>query len=203
MIKLIDNNQLPSVIFADGFSVTKIKANLLAYGCNYSFLNTWYQQNDTGEITALIQRLESNLFIVANPNANLLEIKDFIVAIGFSSVSALPQILKDLELDFKEYQVLKINVEEEGTLPPYPNIKEVYCLLYGEENKSIKKMDFDGFYVDLSHKIRKENAAAITKENAVCVASHITENSAVISGVVVQSKNQKSGVGSGHGRYPY
>ena len=197
MIKLIENTPLPSVFFTDGFSVTKIKANFMAYGCGYSFLNTWYQQNDEGEITALIQRLETNLFIVANKNSNYNEIKDFIIAIGFTSVQAEPETLKNLDLDFKEYQVLETKMERECSLPPYPNIKEVFSLLYGEENKGITPVDFEGFYVDLSHKIRKDTAAAIVKESAVCVASHITDDSAVISGVVVQSNNRKSGLGSG------
>lgn len=195
MIKLIETNQLPSVNFTDGFSVTKIRANLSAYGCVYSFLNSWYQQDEQGEITAIIQKMENNLLMVATPNADFKEIKDFIVVIGFSSIGATPEILTRLGLKFKEFQVLEFKGKGEEDPPPYPNIKEVYSLLYGEKNKNIKTAEFEGFYADLSHKIRKGIAAAIALDNAVCVASHITENTAVISGVAVQSKARKSGLG--------
>lgn len=196
MIKLIETNQLPSVNFTDGFSVTKIRANLSAYGCGFSFLNSWYQQNEQGEITAIIQKMETNLLMVATPNADFKEIKDFILVIGFSSIGATPEILTRLGFKFKEYQVLEFKGKGKEELPPYPNIKEVYCLLYIEKNQSIRPTDFEGFYADLSHKIRKGIAAAITLDDAVCVASHITESTAVISGVVVQKRSQNCGLGS-------
>jgi hypothetical protein len=196
MIKLINQVNLPSVNFADGFSVTKIKANIFAYGCEHSFLNLWYQLGYNEEITALIERFENNLFIVTKENADFKEIKEFVFTIGFSTIQAKPEIINNLGLNFKEYQVLEYVAEGKSSLPPYPDIKKVYSLLYGEENENIKPTDFEGFYVDLSHKIRKGFAAAITTSNAVCVASHITEDSAVISGVAVQSNNQKSGLGS-------
>jgi len=196
MIKLIENSVLPSVNFTDGFSVTKIKANLLAYGCEYSFLNVWYQQNENKAVTAIIEKLENTLFIVAKKNADFIEIKDFISAIGFSSIQSEPEILAELELKAKEYQVLCLKGKGESLPPPYPDIKKVYSLLYGEKNNSIKPTDFEGFYVDLSHKIRKGFAAAIAHTDAVCVASHITKDHAVISGVAVQSGARKGGRGS-------
>ena len=196
MIKLIENSRLPSVNFTDGFSVTKIKANLLAYGCNYSFLNVWCQQTEKGEITALLQKLENNISIIATKGADFNEIKDFVFVVGFSSIQAQPIILTELGLKFKEYQVLEFKGRDQGTLPPYPNIKDVFSLLYAEKNQNIKPTDFEGFYVDLSHKIRKGFAAAITTSNAVCVASHIVNTSAVISGVAVQNSARGSGEGS-------
>lgn len=197
MIKLIEKNELPSVKFTDGFSVAKIKANFLAYGCGYDFLRVWYQHSEKGEVTALIEKFENTLFIAITSNADMEEIKEFIDVIGYNSIQAMPEVLRGLGLDFKEYQVLELDVEQVGELPPYPNIKEVYELLYGEANRNITPTDFEGFYTDLSHKIRRNNAAAVTlKNSAVCVASHITEDAAVISGVVVHSEAQKKGLGS-------
>lgn len=196
MIKLTENTDLPSVNFTDGFSMTKIKANLFAYGCGFSFLNLWYQQNEKGDITALIEKIENNLLIVANDDADFVEIKNFILAIGFSSVQGMPEILKKLDLDFKEFQVLELWGDNNENFPPYPDIKEVYSILYSEKNNNIKHTDFEGFYVDLSHKIRNGFAAATVHNNAVSVASHITKNSAVISGVAVRSGHRKSGLGS-------
>ena len=197
MIKLIENNHLPSVNFTDGFSVTKIKANFLSYGCGYDFLRVWYQKNENGPITALIEKFENSIFIAADPTADMNEIKEFISVIGYTSVQATPDILSALGLSFKEYQVLEYSGITDGSLPPYPNIKEVYSLLFGEKNEHIAHTDFEGFYADLSHKIRRGTAAAIILENAaVCVASHITTDSAVISGVAVKKAARKNGLGS-------
>lgn len=197
MIKLSEKAELPSVNFTDGFSVTKIKSNLLAYGCGYDFLRLWHQTDDNGNLTALIEKFENTLFISANPSADMDEIKEFITVTGYSSIQAAPHILAQLGLDFTEYEVLVYNGNLRGEFPPYPNIKEVYSLLYGEENQHIKRTDYQGFYADLSHKIRKGVAAAVTLEKkAVCVASHITEDSAVISGVAVQKASRESGLGS-------
>lgn len=196
MIKLINSFDLPSVNFTDGFSVTKIKANFLSYKTDYPFLLTWNQLNEKGVVTALIQKLENAVFIVAKASADLPEIKDFIDVIGCSSVSATPEILSGLSYKFNEYQVLAFGGKSKGEPLPYPDIKKVYSLLFGEKNESIRPTDFEGFYVDLSHKIRRENAAALTLENAVCVASHITNDSAVISGVAVQNAARSRGLGN-------
>ena len=196
MIKLIENTVLPSVNFTDGFSVTKIKANLLAYGCEYDFLRVWYQQNSIGNTTALLQRFENCFLIAADPSANMEEIKEFISVIGYSSVQAEPDILTKLGLDFNEYQVMVYSGKKDGVLPLYPDIKKVYSLLYGEENKNIKPTDLEGFYVGLSHKIRKGSAAVTLNDAAVCVASHITKDAAVISGVVVQRAARGNRLGS-------
>ena len=197
MIKLTDDFKLPSVPVTDGFSVTKIKANFLAYGCGYSFLKMWFQQNENSEITALLQKFENTFFIVAKENADFSEIKDFIFMIGFSSLQAEPKILAALNLKFKEYSVLEYIGTDKADLPPYPDIKEVYSLLFSEESPSLRPTDFEAFYVDLSHKIRKNLAAALTlNKTAVCVASHITDSSAVISGVAVQSGARGGGLGS-------
>lgn len=195
MIGLIKPSELPSVNFADGFLMTKIKANLLAYGNDFSFLNIWIQQNSNCA-TALLCKFEESFIIVASVDADFEEIKEFITVIGFKNLQAEPFIMECLGLKYKEYQVVFKNTKKGGTLPPMPNIKNVYDLLFKEENPTIKKSNFDGFYVDLSHRIRHNTAAAILKDSAVLVISHITDTAAVISGVAVNSNRRKKGLGT-------
>ena len=196
MIKLLEKNKLPSVNFTDGFSVTKIKSNLLSYGNTYPFLNVW-QQTINGSVTALISKFEDTFILVANYSADLGEIKEFTDVMGYKSLQGEPWILKGLNLPFKEYQILMKKGEGEENLPPVPNIEQIYKILYSEEIDSIKHSEFEGFYVDLSHRIRHGTAAAVNLENcAVCLASHITNKRAVISGVFTLKNYRRKGKGS-------
>ena len=195
MISLINGLDISSFRFADEFLMTKIKANLLSYGDNPKFLNLWCQICDS-DITALICKMEQNVIIVSNYLADFDEIKDFLKVIGFETLSAEPYILHKLGLKFTEYQVVLKIAEKGGDLPPMPNIKGVFETLYSEENPHIKRVNFEGFYVDLNHRIRHNTASAVLVDSAVCIASHITDESAVISGVVTLKSARKSGLGS-------
>lgn len=196
MIKLLKNDRLPSVNFTDGFSVTKIKANLWSYGSTYPFFNVWQQTADN-TVTALISKFEDTFILAANSSADLGEIKEFTDVIGYKSLQGESWILKGLNLPFKEYQIFMKKGQGEGNLLPIPKIDEIYKILYSEENESIKPTEFEGFYVDLSHRIRHGTAAAVNLENsAVCLASHITSKHAVISGVFTLKTERKKGKGS-------
>ena len=115
---------------------------------------------------------------------------------GFNSIQAAPFIFEKLCLDFTEYQVVFKTAKVGGALPVMPNLNEVYGILFEEENPHIKKVAFEGFYVDLCHRIRHGTAAAVLNASAVCVASHITNNAAVISGVATKISSRKTGLGS-------
>ena len=195
MITLIDNQKLPALNFKDDFLLTKIKANFLSYGGDCSFLFLWCQKSNQ-DITAIICRFEKSVIIVANDDADFGEIKDFLNVVGFSSLQASPFVFKNLGLEFTEYQVVFKKAKIGGKLPPMPNLKEVYDILFSEETPHIKKVPFDSFYVDLCHRIRHGTAAAVLNCNSVCVASHITNNAAVISGVATKKNSRKTGSGS-------
>ena len=195
MITIIDNLEQPTLNFKDEFLSAKIKANFLSYGGDCSFLLCWCQRSDTG-ITAIICRFEQSVIIVASDDADFGEIKDFLKVVGFSSLQASPFVFKKLGLEFTEYQVVFKKAKIGGKLPPMPNIKNAYDILFDEESPHIKKVPFDSFYVDLCHRIRHGTAAAVLNCNSVCVASHITNNAAVISGVATKISSRKTGSGS-------
>ena len=191
MINLTNGSHLPSNYFTDEFLMTKIKANLLSYGTDCGFLDLWYQAFERS-ITAIICKFEQSVILVADSTADFDEIKKFLDVIGFKNIQAEPFILKNLGFEFTEYQVVFKRAEKGGNLPEIPNIKAVYETLYSEENPHIAKSDFEGFYVDLSHRIRHNTAAAVLREKAVCVASHITDTTAVISGVANAFSHSKT-----------
>ncbi|MBQ4130918.1 MAG: hypothetical protein IJD71_01085 [Clostridia bacterium] len=195
MITIIDPLKLPALNFKDEFLSAKIKANFLSYGGDCSFLFLWCQKSNQ-DITAIICKFEQSVIIVASDDADFGEIKDFLNVVGFSSIQASPVVFKRLGLDYTEYQVVFKASELGGTLPPMPNLKEVYDILFSEENPHIKKVPFDSFYVDLCHRIRHNTAAAVLNHSSVCIASHITNDAAVISGVATKKNSRKTGSGS-------
>lgn len=195
MITLIDNQKFPALNFKDDFLLTKIKANFLSYQKDCSFLLCWCQKSKQG-VTAIICKFEKSVIIVASDDADFGEIKDFLNVVGFSSLQASPFVFKNLGLEYTEYQVVFKKAKIGGKLPPMPNLKNVYDILFDEENPHIKKVPFDSFYVDLCHRIRHGTAAAVLNCNSVCVASHITNNAAVISGVATKISSRKTGSGS-------
>lgn len=195
MISLISGSQLPLTDFADEFLMTKIKANLLSYNTNCGFLDVWYQGFENSTV-AIICKIEQSVILVADHNADFGEIKEFLEVIGFKNLQAEPFVLEKLGYAYTEYDLIFKMAEKGGNLPEMPNIKAVYKTLYSEENPHIKKTEFEGFYVDLCHRIRHKTAAAILNDAAVCIASHITESKAVISGVATKKDTRKSGFGS-------
>ncbi len=133
---------------------------------------------------------------MADPLADFGEIKEFLNVVGFSSLQAAPFVFEKLGLNFTEYQVVCKTAKTGGTLPTMPNLSEVYSVLFEEENPHINRVPFESFYVDLCHRIRHNTAAAVLKSSAVCIASHITDDTAVISGVATKKTNRNSGSGS-------
>lgn len=197
MIKL-EQNSLPCLDgFFDSFSATKIKANEMSYGFKYPFLLFWCQYINAN-LTAVICKTEQSVILVANGNADLDEIKDFLSAVGYSSLEGEYELIKSLVGEnVKAYNVVFKKSDCIGTPCPPPNIGDVFKILYGQKNKHIAPNKFEPFYADLSHKIRHGTASAtLVNDSATAVASHITKNAAVISGVATLPDKQGNGLGA-------
>lgn len=196
MIKL-NQTALPNLDgFFDSFSATKIKANELAYGYNFPFLLFWCQYIDD-KLTAVICKFEQSVILVAKKAADLNEIKDFLFAVGFSSLEGEYELICHLvPNNIKPYNVVYKKTAGDFAPCPTPNIKAVFDTLYSKESRHIKPTDFEAFYADLSHRIRHGTAAAVlVNDCATAIASHITKENAVISGVAVIPNNRGKGLG--------
>ena len=198
MIKLVDTS-LPDTHFAEDFVGAKIYANYLAYGTGFSFSTFWVQCcKDT--VTAVINKFENTIFIAADSTADITELKDFCEIIGFYFIQADAELLFKMGYEnISEYAVLNYENEitpKTETKIPMPNLKTVYDILFFEDISTLIKPSWEGWYADLSHRIRHGAAVAFCDENAALVFSHITDNSAIISGVSVLPKSRKNGIGS-------
>ncbi len=201
MIYLLDQNA--PLIFpknSDPFIKTKILANDLSYGRGFSFQTIWRQEIEQ-TVTAVLLKFENTFFITASSKADFLEIKEFIFTVGFFSLQTKSTTLKKLGLreheryiclskkaDNTEFQTL-----EDGT---QLNLKRAYEILFEKENENIKRPVFEGWYADLSHRIRHGTALFEMEGQSACVVSHLTKSSAVISGVATRENARGKGLGS-------
>lgn len=182
-----------------GFIETKISANFSAYGTEYPFLNFWAAKTGN-KITAAVCKFENTLFISADEYADFEEIRNFSDIIGYETIQAKSAVLEKMGFNnFNRFCSLKHN----GNLTGVPldlkaeNLKEIYNIIYGKSEANIFKTDFAGWYADISHRIRHGTAIAVKFEStAAAVVSHITENSAVLSGIVTDVSKRGQGIGT-------
>lgn len=180
-----------------GFIETKILSNFIAYGTNYPFLNFWQGVNE-GIITSTICKFEDTIFVCASDGANFNELREFLEVIGFSSLQAEEGVLRSLGFaNFDEYVCLSCDKAFSSEYnPPSLNLKSLYKVIFEDKDKNLTPPEFDGWYADLSHRIRHGTAVAVMeKELGGAIASHIAPHSAVISGVRVANTSQGKGVG--------
>ena len=196
MIYLIEGSE-PLNLSGDGFIEAKSKENDISYGRSYSFLNFW-QQKTNDQITALLCKFENTFFVSATENADFNELKDFLFAVGFESLQSYDWILQKLGFGkFQEYVCLKYIGEKEQTkkCSYREELKSAYDIICSAESKEIYKHSFASWYADISHRIRHKTAKVFVMDNtSAALVSHITESSAVISGVATV-KDQR---GKGH-----
>lgn len=181
---------------------TKIRANDLSYGRGFSFLSIWAEK-EGNEVYTVICKFEDTVFISASEKTNYPQLKEFLQTVGFSSVQASPRVISRLGFSsFKTFSCLSLEKTSQKTVSPTCDsslsfIKSAYDVLYSAPEKNLQPVDFEGFYVDISHRIRHGTAyIEAYKESSVALISHIDGCSAVISGVMTLKEKRGLGYGS-------
>lgn len=194
MIEKIDSiNKLYDFNKRDIF-YTRIMSLAKAYGFNYDFA-TFYRQINKNKITAIISKLDNDFTICIDADADIDELEEFCEIIGFNSLltdesfisnrpytqGAVMQSVKKIELH-KSY----VNIDR------YPKLMELYNFL------DYDSVDFEAWYVDVSHRIRHGCAKAfsLNSDNQIvssAMLSSIYENTAILS--AVQTNPQYRGLG--------
>lgn len=195
---------MPALPFLTGFAGIKIRAGLAAYGAEYPFLSFWVQQLDeAAPVTAVLCRQENNLFLAADSAADVDELREFCLAVGFSSLQGDLGLIEAMGFSGRQYTLLSVFAEHTDSTARVcdadqepPPLNKVYRILYAQRNPSIEPVAADGWYADLSHRIRHGTAKATQLEQAAAaVASHIVPGFAVISGVAVLPSRRGEGLG--------
>lgn len=223
MIKLLQNlNNLSVPLGSVG---TKIAADLFAYGTGYPFLTAWQQLDPQNRATALLCKKEDSWLLCTGSAADfsektkktdfaegtdLTEKADLTEGADFAELTAFVQAVggRHLQLQgpgnltalkspvlFAEYCLQPAGRPAAPAAVQQNNLKGCYQILYSSPNSSIAKVEYNGWYADLSHKIRHGYAFCATLNGAAAVVSHLFGGSAVLSGVAVLPQLRGKGRG--------
>ena len=197
MIKLLQN--LNNLSVPPGSVGTKIAADLFAYGTGYPFLTAWQQLGPQNRATALLCKKEDSWLLYAGSKANPAELTAFVQSVGGRHLQVQGPgnfpALKSPGL-FAEYCLQP--GQPAAAVPAavqQNNLKGCYQILYSSPSPSLAGVEYNGWYADLSHKIRHGHAFCATLNGAAAVVSHLFGGSAVLSGVAVQPQLRGKGRG--------
>lgn len=195
--KINDISKLDGFIKDDIYFI-RIMSLIKAYGCKYDFASFYRQLDENNVITAIISRLDSDFTLCLNDNSDINELKEFFTLIGYNTL--LCENSFELSSIFDEGVVMSASKRIEFPRPyaeidKFPKLMELYNFIdYGT-------LDFEAWYVDISHRIRHGCARSYTLNiNGEIVSSaiysSIYNDSAILTAVSTASAFRKMGYGS-------
>lgn len=198
MIELLDENFCPdSYKKKDLFSV-KIFSLLEAYGTKYPFIR-FYAQKNNDDVTAVICILDNDITLSYIKNvADIEELAEFMCVMGFSTLLCDDEFVFDRDY---ESGVVMSGSKKIEIACDYTNVDE-YPYLFDLFNfVDYSNVDFESWYVDISHRIRHGCSKAVTLNIdgeiiSSAIFSAIYGNDAVLTAVQTKPKFRKSGYAS-------
>ena len=185
MIKLID--KLPE-IKEESVALAKIGCTFCAYGNYPQIALFWQQENENGEITALFSLLDGNLTLFAQGVNE--ELRLFIKALSPATVFAEAKTAERLGVKGEQVNVVRFFCGGNYEPQKSADLKRIFALFKKDFN-----INGDEFIADLSHRLRHGAAFCVLKEKGAAVVQTAGEN-ALITGICVESKDRKQGLGS-------
>lgn len=198
MIELLDENFCPETYGKKDIFSVKIFSLFRAYGTKYPFVR-FYAQKNNSEITAVICILDNDITLSYIPNkADIEELTEFINVMGFSTFLCDNDFVIDREYNCGIVMSSERKTEivcDYTTVDEYPYLFDLFNFVdYGD-------VDFESWYVDISHRIRHGCAKAVTlnKDSEIissAIFSSIYENNAVLTAVQTSLKFRNEGYAS-------
>lgn len=186
----------------------RMAAYAAAYGPTYEFARFWVQEWE-GKLTAAVSKIDCDVAVTVTPAADRAELYAFLNAIGFSSLFCEEGFEKGLRVDAAQYGWVMEQVgalpqqrQTTGRLEDSPHLKEVYSVLNGAQSDWVAVKNFEGWYADVSHRIRHKTAQAclLRAEDgapaAVVMLLSVTEHAVIMGGVATLPQYRRRGYGS-------
>lgn len=178
---------------------TRVKGLLNAYGEYNGLCDVWYQLIKY-KVTAYVVRYGGEFI------ADICSGADFEEILNMCSIAGGNILLcKKMNKDGMVGDVMKLfelhNYENNFEFSENVNLYDYYEVLKANKSESFIVPEFDDFYVDLNHRLRKNSAyiLGLYKEGnliSCCVATAVDKTSAVIAGVATLPKYKKMGFGT-------
>lgn len=200
MIQFVENDQQKRRLYQLSEETAfgcKMAAVIRSYGFDKGFACFWLEDK-SGCAYCL---MDGGLIISGTPQ-DLAEAKQFLLAVGPGTVMASASVTQALGLSPTQHgEVLKKDIKAPPTAPPplpvEPPIREIHGLL----EVCGMSIEFEPFYLDLSLKLRRGTALALTEYRdralAGCaVVSSVSAQGAVLSALAVAEPLRGRGIGS-------
>lgn len=197
MIEKISNiSQLDGFVKEDIYYI-RIMSLLKAYGCAYDFACFYRQLDESNRITAVISKLDGDFTLCLDTNADTAELREFFSATGYCTV------LADSSFDFTDSfdtgAVMMTAKKVElpcayAEIDRFPKLMELFNFV------DYDTLNFESWYVDISHRIRHGCARAYTlniNDEIISsgIFSSVFNDSAVLSSVRTAPEFRHMGYG--------
>lgn len=200
MLRLTADSRIDAVLsFCSGDPVgARVGAYLRAYRNDMPFAVFWEQIID-GEITAAVGKIDGNMTVCTDENADFSELSDFVRVIGFDTLFSRAETLRKLGLDRVQGDIMKFSGESSRDETVKFNIEPaaLYALLCSV-NRPGAVGDYLPWLSDFTFRERRNmlRAVGIYENNRLvscALTSAETETDAVISGVATDGESRGKG----------
>lgn len=177
----------------------RVAGYLSAYRTDYDFALFWLQEKD-GTITSVISRIDGNMTVCSNENADFDELSEFMKVVGYETVFSYTFVLEKLKLEFAHGDILKLEkfekpkIQAENIIDP----KSLYNLgvLSGG---AYKKENYLPWLSDFTFRQKRNMLHAMgiydEKKLVSCVATSAeSETDAIISAVATDENYRNRGL---------
>jgi GNAT superfamily N-acetyltransferase len=195
--KITDIKEFDEFIKNDIYYV-RVMSLIKAYGCNYDFACFYRQLDENNMITAIISKLDGDFTLCFNDFADVSELAEFFSVIGYTSV------LSDSSFDFTDNYdegvvmntVRKIEKScSYAKIDKFPKLMELFNFV------DYDKVNFEAWYVDISHRVRHGCARAYTlnvNDEIISsgIFSSIYNSNAILTSVQTSAEFRHMGYGT-------
>lgn len=206
MIKKIEKNDIEGVLSflgEDVFSV-RIKANLSAYGAEYSFAEFWAQYDENNAVCSVLSKINGACTLVFDEKADTDEWKLFLNYFPYASAFLSSENAALLEIDVTHSGDILFfdgeTVNAYGNTVNFTDMKTAFEIIRENEGRSVAALNYLEWLSDFTYKKNRGYARlkAVEKEGRLisfAMTSAETEKSAIISGVFTDKNYRNRGFG--------
>lgn len=208
MIYLVDEKRLGDLTdFCENSPFgSKILSLCQCYGLAMPFLDFWLQYDGQERVRAALMKFENAVTIVGSAQTDTEEIAVFVRAIGFSALNTdIPIELENCTENkaiFMEYGGTNRQPPDRFEFQLSGSLYQAYDIMKSRENNTDFHVPlFEGFYVDMCHRMRHGGGeCAIVfyekKEAACALATAVTDKYVLLGVVACRPEYQNLGLGS-------
>lgn len=188
MIRLVEENQLNELLeYCEGGALgCRIAAAAIAYGTNKPFAQFWFMTDDSGELTAVINKLDDGMTLFSRGIYDYEEADVFIGMMNGTSRITRPVRPGEAATGLVMHLAKPVHDFEAGAnVQINPNIEDLYSVMEICDASGFEIPSFESFYGDMLYRTKSGSViSAIVRDGSnpvACVAAHLSKDSALLT----------------------